>query len=155
MKKLLKVIFVLVVLLVIAWLANPLIVTEMLPYIIFFYMYFFVYYIPMFLIEAIALVWLFKDFSTLRAIFIAFVLYSITYFIHMFFAHSIRPFINVGIGIGLISLLTHLLLLKFQFKVSFSIKKISAIVFANIVYVAMWFLYKYEMSQRPSTITFC
>jgi len=145
-----RVIYVLAILLVFTWLVYPEIVTGLLPLLFAFYVIFFITYVPMFVIETIALVWFFKDFSTSRAIFIAFTLYSVTFFILLSFSSFPKQFINIGMGVGLISLIVHLFLLKFLFKVSFSIMKSISIVLAHIVFFAVWYLGQYEMNQRPS-----
>ena len=151
MKELLIVSFVLVILSVIGVYINPFIVVGFTIYPVLF--------LPVFLIEAITLMWLYKDFSTLKAIYTAFVLYIVSISVYVFM-YSVYVFVYMGplkphFVVGVISLLLHLYLLKFQFKTNLSIKGVSAFVFAHIVYVICWYIYKYLFPPQAPTITFC
>lgn len=144
MKESLPVFFVLVILLVVAGSINPWIVLGIIFWSVFFF--------PVFLIEAIALVRLFKNFDTARAIYTALFLYmaSVTASIFML------SLSDVAIGmivIGVINLLLHLFLLKFLFKASFSIKGVSAFVFAHIILVICLYINAYWMAQQPLRMT--
>lgn len=151
MKESSKILFLLVILLVVAVSINPWVVLGIIMFSGFFF--------PVFLIEAIALVQLFKDFSGLKAIYTALIFYiisvSVSIFVFMFFTKYMKLFIEPFIGVGVISLLLHLFLLKFQLKTNLSIKVVSAFVFAHIVYVICWYSYNYLFPPQAPTITFC
>lgn len=144
MKKSSIVFFVLVILLVFAGSINPWVVLGIIFWSVFFS--------PVFLIEAIALVWLFKNFDTVKAIHTALVLYIISISASIF----MLPLSDIPIGmivIGVINLVLHLFLLKFLFKASVSIKGVSAFVFAHIILVICLYINAYWIAQQPLRMT--
>ena len=151
MKELLIVSFVLVILLVIGVFTIQFVHIGLILFSGFFF--------PVFLIEAITLTWLLKDFSVARAIFTAFVFYIISIFVSIlvfvFFAQSVKLIIEPVIGVGVISLLLHLFLLKLQLKTNLSISVVSMFTFAHIIFLICWYGYKYLFPPQMPTITFC
>ena len=144
MKVSLKVFLVWIILLVVAGFIDPWVVLGFIFWSIFFF--------PVFLIETLALVWLFKNFDTARAINTALVLYMVSATASIFML-SLSDIAIGMIAIGVINLLLHLFLLKFLFKASFSIKGVSAFVFAHIILVICLYINAYWMAQQPLRMT--